>query len=331
LKFGIHIMRGVPREAVERNLPIEGSRYRAAEIADKVNVAGWTGMQDTFGIDMTKPGAQDYYDSIVRLYARWGVDYIKADDMAAPFHAAEIDALAAAIRKCGRPIVLSLSPGPAPLEQHARLIADAQLWRISGDFWDRWPDVLKRFEQMRAWQPYSGDGQWPDADMLPLGHIALRGENGSERQSQLTHDEQRTVMNLWAIFRSPLMMGGDLTALAAEPGRWTLSLLTNRQLLEVNQHSRNNRCVELDDSKAVWTAESQSGGKWYVGIFNRGDQPLKLARSWAELGLPAGKHVVADIWTHKPVQDETGVQVTLAPHASVLFVVGDRDKPVSKE
>src|SRR6202041_3272487 len=97
LKFGIHIMRGIPREAVDKNLPIKGTSFHAADVADKINVARWKGMEDTYGVDMTKPGAQAYYDSIAQLYASWGVDFVKADDMSAPYRGAEIHALSIAL------------------------------------------------------------------------------------------------------------------------------------------------------------------------------------------------------------------------------------------
>jgi alpha-galactosidase len=123
LKFGIHIMRGIPREAVDKNLPIKGTPYHAADVADKTNAAKWEGMEDTYGVDMSKPGAQAYYDSIAQLYASWGVDYVKADDMSRPYQKPEIHALSIALKKTGRPIVLSLSPGPAPVEEYEDLKA----------------------------------------------------------------------------------------------------------------------------------------------------------------------------------------------------------------
>jgi alpha-galactosidase len=142
LKFGIHIMREISREAVEKNLPIKGTKFHAADVADKVNVCKWRDMEDTYGVDMSKPGAQAYYDSIADPYASWGVDYVKADDMSRPYRGPEIHALSVALRKTGRPIVLSLSPGPAPVDQYDDLKANAQLWRISNDFWDRWQRSL---------------------------------------------------------------------------------------------------------------------------------------------------------------------------------------------
>ncbi len=129
LKFGIHIMRGIPRQAVEQNLPILGANYHAAEIANRTNVCEWN--QDMYGVDMSKPGAQAYYDSLVALYVSWGVDFIKADDMSRPYvlRAPEVHALSSAIRKSSASIVLSLSPGPAPISQAADLRQNAQMWR----------------------------------------------------------------------------------------------------------------------------------------------------------------------------------------------------------
>ena len=166
LKFGIHIMRGIPRAAVEQNLPILGTSYRADDIADKQNACFWC--NNMWGIDMSRPGAQEYYDSIAALYAEWGVDYIKADDMSWPYRAEEIAGLSKAVRKCGRPIVLSLSPGPAPLERAEHLKARCQLWRISSDMLDYWDYAPEQraslkgvFELCRKWAPHIGPGVYP--------------------------------------------------------------------------------------------------------------------------------------------------------------------------
>jgi hypothetical protein len=116
-------MRGIPRRAVAANLPVFTSQVRR-----------WTSLclwnTDIYGVDMSKPGGQDYYDSIPKLYAAWGVDYIKADDIASPFHGGEIAALHRAIQKTGRSIVLSLSPGAADLTKADFYAANANLWRI---------------------------------------------------------------------------------------------------------------------------------------------------------------------------------------------------------
>ena len=277
LKFGIHIMRGVPRRAAV-----------AAQIADTSSICRWN--SDMYGVDMSKPGGQEYYDSIVKLYAEWGVDYIKADDMAIPFHGAEIEALHKAIVKSGRPIVLSLSPGPADITKADFYAANANLWRVSGDLWDRWQDVLKTFGLMDKWSRYSKPGGWPDADMLPLGHIGLRAERGNDRSSLLTHDEQRTLITLWCIARSPLMMGGDLPT----SDDFTYSLLTNDAVLAVDQKGANAHQVSASDGQIVWESTGPKGEK-YLAFFNTGDQPVP-ARFDRKLSKPR------DLWTGRPAE-----------------------------
>ena len=206
LRFGIHIMRGIPRRAVDRGLPIPGSPFTAAGVANKQSICPWN--SDMYGVDVAKPGGQDYYDSIANLYASWGVDFIKADDMfgsgEAGDHSGEIGALSKAIKKTGRAIVLSLSPVTRDVNRAAFIGQHAQMWRISDDFWDRWVDLKRQFPNFTKWNPYVKPGNWPDGDMLPLGHIGIRAERGEPRMSLLTHDEQKTLVTLWSIARSPL-------------------------------------------------------------------------------------------------------------------------------
>ncbi len=317
LKFGIHIMRGIPREAVDQNLPIEGTSFHAADVADKVNVCRWKGMEDTYGVDMSKPGAQAYYDSIARLYARWGVDYVKADDMSRPFRGPEIEALHTALSKSGRPIVLSLSPGPAPVDQYEVLKANAQLWRISNDFWDRWQDVKAQFRLMKNWQGKVQAGGFPDADMLPLGHIGIRAERGVDRNSLLTHDEQITLMSQWSIFRSPLMMGGDLPT----SDDFTFSMLTNNEILAVNQHSSNGHQSYESGTLVAWTADIPDGKGKYVSMTNLGDSEANVNVPWKDLDVSYARPAVRDLWAHKDGGRVESVQVTLRPHATMLWKV----------
>jgi hypothetical protein len=317
LKFGIHIMRGIPREAVDKNLPIKGTLYHAADVADRANVAKWKGMEDTYGVDMSKPGAQAYYDSIAQLYASWGVDYVKADDMSRPYQKPEIHALSRALKKTGRPIVLSLSPGPAPLEEYEDLQANAQLWRISNDFWDRWIDIKRQFDLMKVWQGKVHSGGWPDADMLPIGHIGIRAERGEDRASLLTHDEQYTLMSMWSIFRSPLMFGGDIPSSDA----FAMEILTNPEVLEVNQHSENGRESYRDGAIIAWTADIPGSTSRYVTVSNLGDRESAVHPPWKSLGIDASKVSVRDLWMHKELGGSDAVDLSLRPHASVLLKV----------
>ena len=261
LKFGIHVMRGVPRQAAQQNTPIQGSRARAGDIADRVNVCAWNA--DMYGIDMSKPGAQEYYDSIFRLYASWGVDFVKADDMSRPYwrNAPEIHAVRRAMDRCGRPMLLSLSPGETPLAAARDVETNANLWRISDDFWDTWPALLEQFDRLKNWSGQGRPGNWPDADMLPLGSLEL-----GRRRTRFTADEQVTLLTLWSIARSPLIMGGDLRHL--DEATW--SLLTNDEVLQVNQASRGNREMFRSNGLAAWRAES-----WGPGFVSRSVQSAR--------------------------------------------------------
>jgi alpha-galactosidase len=301
LKFGIHIMRGIPRQAVRANQPVFASGVRAHDIADEQNICPWN--TDMYGVRADTPGGQAYYDSILRLYADWGVDYIKADDMTAfngkpadEARLAEIAALNRAIKKSGRPIVLSLSPGPASTEQAAFLQTHAQMWRIADDFWDRWEDLKKQFELTRKWSRYTTVNSFPDADMLPLGRIGIRAERGDNRRTRFTQDEQITLMTLWAIFRSPLMFGGDLPSNDA----FTLSLLTNSEVLKVNQHSINNHELFARGNYVAWVADVPRSRDKYLAIFNLGDdaEAATIDVSLKEVGFN-GKCAVRDLWQKK--------------------------------
>jgi hypothetical protein len=303
LKFGIHIMRGIPRRAVAANLPVFGGKARAADIADTKSICRWNG--DMYGIDMSKPGAQDYYDSILQLYASWGVDYIKCDDIAIPFHGDEIAALHKAIGKTGRAIVLSLSPGPADLTKADFYAANANLWRISDDFWDLWRDLRKSFDLLEKWSPFVKPGGWPDADMLPLGRIGIRAERGDDRPTRFTHDEQRTLITLWSIARSPLMFGGDLPSNDA----FTESLLTNDEVLAANQKGSGARKLSQDGDAVIWT--SQVDGKQYLAVFNIGEQAREIA-------IPASGPL-RDVWEKKDVGALQSVK--LPPHAFAMYRV----------
>lgn len=317
LKFGIHIMRGIPRQAVRTNSALLGTDYRAADVADQESICRWN--DDMFGLDMTKPGAQAYYDSIIALYASWEVDYIKCDDINWPYRKSEISAIAEAIKKCGRPIVLSLSPGNAQAEpdQVEHLKNHCELSRISDDFWDRWTDLKDQFELCRRWSPYRTTGYWPDADMLPLGRISIRGERGPDRQSLLTKDEQFTLMTLWSIFRSPLMMGGDLPSL----DEFTLNLLTNEEILAVNQKSSGNRELFQKNDTVTWVADEPVGGGKYLAAFNLADTGQATIEIDLDemLGL-TGKIQVRDLWLKQDlgIREKT-FYYTIAPHGSAFF------------
>jgi len=317
LKFGIHIMRGIPRQAVERNLPIKGTPYHAADVADKDNPCRWN--PDMWGVDTTKPGAQAYYDSIAELYASWGVDFIKADDMGSHlYQPAEMKALSQAIRKTGRSMVLSISPGPAPVSEAEFFEKYAQMWRISDDFWDDWKLLRRQFDYTRDWAPFVGKNEtWPDADMLPLGKLRVTAKEGGGTPTKFTPDEQQTVMTLWSIFRSPLIFGGDLPSNDAA----TTALITNEEVLQVDQSSHGGHEVLERGNIRAWVADGAKPGERYVAVFNLGEAEENVSLRWPELGIDAQSVQVRDLWQHRALESTDGIHVRLRPHASVLYAI----------
>ena len=256
LKFGIHMMRGIPRQAVAQNTPILGTPYHARDIADTSSICAWN--PDMYGVDMSKPGAQAYYDSMFRQYAAWGVDFVKVDDLSRPYHREEIEGLRTAIDRSGRPMVFSTSPGETPLQDGEHVQRHANMWRISDDFWDSWPALFEQFERLRQWAPFSTAGHFPDADMLPIGTVRFT------EQSHFTRPEQTTLLSLWSIVRSPLMMGGDLTKL----DDFTLSLLTNEEVLAVNRSSSDAHQLFNRDGQIGWVADVPNSQDKYLALFN---------------------------------------------------------------
>lgn len=322
LKFGIHIMRGIPRAAVERNLPVLGTSAHARDIANLLNDCPWS--KAMYGVDVSKPAGQAYYNSLAKLYASWDVDYIKADDMsnaANPYgelyHAPEIEALRRAMNATGRPMVLSLSPGPTALTDGSNAEYYSQLWRISGDMWDNWTQVANQFGYCRLWAPYAGPNHWPDADMLPLGRLRIRGFDDAPRNSRLTHDEQRTLMTLWFIARSPLMIGADLPSLDS----FTLSIFTNSEALAVDQHSYNAHQLFARGQQIAWSASIPGSRGKYLALFNLAGSGAEVKVTWTELGLHA-KCTVRDLWARKddgPYTDAFSAE--LPPHGAGLYRV----------
>ena len=324
LKFGLHIVRGIPREAVDKNLPIAGSAFHAADAANTQDTCRWNA--DNYGLK-ANAAAQAYYDSVIEQYAHWGIDYIKVDCISKPYQTDEIHMMASAIAKSGRPIVLSLSPGATPIEQVEDLRQHAQLWRISDDMWDTWnapaagatfpAGVVSQFDRLAQWAPLVEANHWPDADMLPLGYLGPRPGYGQARASQLTADESRTLMTLWSIGRSPLVAGTNLTKIDAA----TEALYTNPEVLAVDQHSHGNRQVLRDGTVVAWTASADEGGGQYVAVFNLGDAATEIHLNWKQLGLPEGKHAVRDLWAKKDLGAADALATRLPAHAPMLYRV----------
>ena len=319
LKFGIHIMRGIPRQAVHARLPVKGTEITADKIALPHSICKWN--SDMYGINPSHPAGQSYYDSIFELYAAWGVDYVKVDDICntnmyphAPYSAEkEIEMIARAIARCGRKMVLSLSPGPAVIEKAWHLSTYANMWRITDDYWDRWDLLKNMFERCELWQKHVSLGCWPDCDMLPLGRIGMGWRRG--RQTSFTKDEQVTMMTLWCMFRSPLMMGGEMR----ENDTWTLSLLTNGEVLRLIRYSFGARQIMRDENHAVWMSQDEDGSV-YIALFNLSDERREVICDAAV--CTEGSTTVRDLWLREDVQMPGRKMVAmLNSHAAALYKI----------
>ncbi len=311
LKFGIHILRGIPRLAVERNTPILGSSETAGDVYSTKRLCYW--LNDMYTVDASKPGAQQYYNSLFKLYASWGVDFVKVDDITSPYHKREIEMIRKAIDQCGRKIVLSLSPGPTPLADAENVSTHANMWRIANDLWDNWPQVYNHFRLFQEWIPYMSRGHWPDGDILPLGRLAIRGQVGNARMSRLTRNQQVSLMSLFLICRSPLMFGGNLP----DNDKFTLGLITNSEALAVSKESRNNRLLFNNGRTIAWAADEAHSNDKYVALFYASDnEPIVESKAvWN-----------SKLISWKPGQQSTDVRADIAGAKKLYLVVTEGKK-----
>ncbi len=329
LGFGIHIMRGVARKAYDANLPIAGSTYTTRDAGDPNSPCPW----DThmWGVRGDTPAGQAWYDALFQQYAAWGVDFVKIDDMlnndTRTFHQAEADAIRRSADKTGRSIVLSFSPGPNEPSwlprSAAGLVKTANMWRVVNDFWDynALTDLPGVFAEASAWQAVTTltRGHWPDLDMLPLGYLGPRNEWHASGQTTFSRNEQVTIMTLWSVLPSPLMYGGNPARLVDDA--WTLALLTNPEVLAVNQDLLGARGRRTSITGGDLWVRELSGGRKAVAQFNRGAQDAKLSASFAQIGV-TGTPGVRDLWRRMDVTGvTTGLSVDVPGKSAVLYAL----------
>jgi alpha-galactosidase len=299
LKFGIHIIRGIPRASVERNLPIEGSSFHAIDAADTTDACSWD--PTSWGVK-DNPAGQAWYDSLMKQYAAWGVDLIKVDCIGDhPYKLSEIRQIRRAIDKTGRPIVLSLSPGPMNFIYADEVGHFANMWRISDDEWDVWSAGSKSFPQgvkdqflrFATWETYAKPGTWPDGDMLALGQLGPHPGYGAARASRFTPDERKTLLTLWSIARSPLIVGANLTQLDDA----TLKLLTNTDIISLDQQGQGQHEALHDGDLVIWRSHLPDGHE-ALAIFNLSDAPMNVQRSLASIEPDLAGQVwkARDVW-----------------------------------
>ncbi len=317
LKFGIHIMRGIPRTAAERHMPVLGTDKTASDIADPSSICGWN--PDMYGVRDTKEG-QAYYDSLISLYASWGVDFIKCDDICdswmyrddnfSGWH--ETVMLHRAIMKSGRNIVLSLSPGPAHIDKAFHYCENANMWRITDDFWDNWDLLKNMFMRCEMWQDHVKTGCYPDCDMLPIGMVGAGFED--ERQSNFTYEESKTMMTLWSIFRSPLMIGGELTRMNSED----LSLLKNKRLLKLMGDDWHATQIMRSETQAIWKTVNRVTGEKAFAIFNLSDEDREFDVDIKEI-LDCNVNTITDIWDGYDIDLSASNKITVKAHGTKAF------------
>ena len=331
LKFGIHVMLGIPRQAVERDDFLAGSTFRASEAADATQTCPW---DSEFYAVKDDAAGQAWYDSIAKQYAGWGVDLIKLGCVSdRPFRSSEIRQISEAIRATRRPIVLSLSPGPPPQEYASFVGKYAQMWRASVEHWDVWATPKSKsgfpiglrdeFDLLAKWAPFVQYGNWVDPDALPNGWLGPHPAWGQARSSQLTHEEQRSEFTLWAFARAPLIEGANLTRL--DP--FTRELMTDWVLLDVDQNARESHPItDLPpqwNQVRIWEAQTLRSGRlrhWFA-FFNLGDTQLHLHARWAELGLPGGRHIACDLRDRRQLARSEQVRIALPKHGSAVYCV----------
>lgn len=325
IKFGVHMMRGIPRKAVLLNQPVLGTNVTAADIANVNDTCKWC--KYMYGVDMDKPGAQAYYNSVIDQLASWGIDFIKYDDIL--HKPREIEAVADAIAQCGRDIVLSLSPGDAMNPADIKAYSRANMFRITGDVWDKRPSLEWSFKRWQQVQDIQFDGLWPDLDMIPFGRLmvwnpatpgreecALLAGHGTERDDRFSPAQRRTFMAQRALAASPLFMGGELTMSSDE----VINLITNEQMLACNQNGVTGRLVHRTAQIDVWrTPHRRIKDAGWFGLFNRTESPWKGVLNLQQVGADP-KAGLWDIWRNCPVNSDGTVLTCELEADDVMFV-----------
>lgn len=317
-KFGLYLTPGIPVAAYDQNTPIEGTTFHARDIVSDTSKYE-TNYNNNFGgkvmyyIDYAKnpAAAQAFLNSWANLLASWGADYLKLDgvgdwDISDVQHWSQ--ALGQASRKIHFELSNSLDIANAPIWRQY-----ANGWRIDGDVecycstLTNWNNVAQRFNDLPPWAGYAGAGGWNDPDSVEVG-------NGSK--TGLTPDERQTQLTLWAVSAAPLVLGTDLTSMDAGD----LSLLSNDEVIAVDQRGHVARPVDRISHQQVWSAPN-GDGSYTVALFNLDGGPATVTANWADIGF-GGSASVRDLWSHTDLGTfNGGFGATLNAHASRLLRV----------
>jgi hypothetical protein len=341
LKFGVHLMRGIPRVAVERKLPIKGTKYSAADVYTTSDDCTWCTFMH--GLDMTKPGAQEYLNSVFNQFAAWGIDFVKVDHVT--HFPAEIEGYAKAIAQCGRPMVLSLSAGGTSNLKYLDSYRKTQMVRTTPDIWDNPVSLERSFESMRKWQGLEYPGFWPDLDMIPFGELCIlsrpevlpKPTSKSDAQfmghmhhwCHLTETQKDSFITQRAIAASPIMIGGSMISMDAH----SLKLLTNEHMLACVKNGVHGRLMEEANDLELWAVPTANKARQgfteytfpsgWIAVFNRADQPQTFSmRGRFSSFLPKGTFNFTDVWGKQSVKGYkkgTPMNLEIAPHGVVFM------------
>ncbi len=315
LKFGIYVTPGISKQAVSKNTPIKGTPYTAAQIAEPSIAENNYNCKGMVRINFNKPGAQEYINSWVNMFAAWDVDYIKIDGISDQ-NVPDIKAWSEAIRQSGRPMVLDVTQGSYTRAIAPTLMKYANQWEFAPDVecyrcekggtsypLTSWKDVEKRFNYVAEWQPYAGPGGFNDYDSIEVG-------NGSN--DGLTPDERQTQMSLWALGSSAYILGIDLTHLDQLDLQ---KYLKNTAVLAVDQDSIAAKRVVNTSTQQVFT-KKEANGDVIVGLFNTGEKAQKVSVQAAVAGLPENEHGYSldNLWTGKMEKTGSTISATVPSH-----------------
>jgi hypothetical protein len=313
LMFGFYVTLGIPKAAVDQNTPIDGTPYHAKDIVDfskgeKKNF----NYEKMYAIDFSKPGAQEFIDSWAKLFASYGIDYLKIDGVRNQ-DIADVEAWAKALKKTGRPIHVELSNN-LDIKQIDTWKNLSNGWRTDHDveaygtpYLASWKKVVRRFDDVAQWQPHAGPGGWNDLDSLNVA-------NGSK--DGLTTDEKFSYVSLWAIAASQFVIGNDLTSL----DDFGISLLTNDEILGVNQSGvAGKRLYKKSDSQVFY--QSLPDGSYNIALFNTSKSNTDVTVKWKDLGIQ-GSAFVRDLWSHQDLGSmEGGFTASIPTHGSRMIQV----------
>ncbi len=328
LRFGLHIMRGISRNAWRTDFPIWGTSFTARDIVDTTSVCSWS--KENYGIDMTKEGAQAYYDSFIGQLVAWGIDFIKVDDITE--HPEEIQAVKNAVLKTGKNVVISLSPGEGnPLYMNA--YNESNMVRVTSDVWDNQSCINQTFDAWKKWSAIEGIRFWVDMDMIPFGHLSLYNPNpnyltekyvgegvegGKERMCALSKDQQYTLITLRAMSASPLFMGGDLPT----TDEFSFSLLTNKEILACNKNGIIGKLVSDSNGVEIWKSPLKTNpNEGWIGLFNRTNQEVKFSLTTKDLGIDQSASLY-NIWQEiecKTYSHSDKLEVSIKPNGVAFY------------